>query len=98
VFGAGCIAEDATATSQVICVFFNLLVIAVFIRVLLSWFNMDPRSPLIQALNSITEPILDPIRRIMPRLGMFDLSPIVALILLQVVSRVLQQFAINGGF
>ena len=96
-FGTGCVG-DATATSQVICLFFNLLVIAVFIRVLLSWFQIDPRNPMIQALHSITEPILDPIRRIMPRLGMFDLSPIVALILLQVVSRVLQQFAIDGGF
>ena len=42
------------------------LVIAIIARALLSWFNMDPRSPLIQALNQITEPILDPIRRIMP--------------------------------
>jgi YggT family protein len=96
-FGTGCV-EDATATSQVICLFFNLLTIAVFIRVLLSWFNLDPRNPMIQALNSITEPILDPIRRVMPRIGMFDLSPIVALILLRVVSVALQQLVIDGGF
>jgi YggT family protein len=96
-FGTGCV-EDATATSQVICLFFNLLTIAVFIRVLLSWFNLDPRSPLIQALNTVTEPILDPIRRVMPRIGMFDLSPIVALILLRVVSVALQQLVIDGGF
>ena len=96
-FGGGCVA-DGTTTSQVICLFFQLLTIAVFIRVLLSWFNVDPSNPMIQALNSITEPILDPIRRIMPRVGMFDLSPIVALILLQVLSQVLQEFAVNGGF
>jgi YggT family protein len=96
-FGGGCV-EDATTTAQVICLFFNLLIVAVFIRVLLSWFNMDPSSPIIQALNSITEPILDPIRRIMPRIGMFDLSPIVALILLRFVSIALQQLAVDGGF
>lgn len=95
-FGTGCVAE-ATAVSQVICLVFNLLVIAVFIRVLLSWFNLDPNSPMIQALNSITEPILDPIRRVLPRIGMFDLSPIVALILLRFVSIALQQLAIDGG-
>jgi len=98
VFGAGCIENDATTTSQVVCLFFNLLVIAIFIRVILSWFQVDRSSPLIQALDSITEPILDPIRRVMPRLGMFDLSPIVALILLQVISRVLQQLVIDAGF
>jgi YggT family protein len=96
-FGGGCV-EDATSTAQVICLFFNLLVIAVFIRILLSWFNVDPSNPMIQALHSITEPILDPIRRILPRIGMFDLSPIVALILLRVVSIALQQIAVDGGF
>lgn len=51
---------------------------------------MDPRSPLIQALNQITEPILEPIRRIMPRLGMIDLSPLIAILLLQFLSAALQ--------
>jgi YggT family protein len=95
-FGGGCIA-DATPTAQALCLVFNLLVIAVFIRVLLSWFNLDPSSPMIQALNAITEPILDPIRRIMPRIGMFDLSPIVALILLRFVSIALQQLLVDAG-
>lgn len=53
---------------------------------------MDPRSPLIQILDAITEPIMDPIRRIMPRLGMLDLSPLVAILLLQFVSSGLQNF------
>jgi YggT family protein len=95
--GGGCV-DDATATAQVICLMFNLLIIAVFIRVLLSWFNLDPSSPAVQALHAITEPVLDPIRRIVPRIGMFDLSPIVALILLRVVSIALQQLAVDGGF
>ena len=68
------------------------MVVAIIARALLSWFNMDPRSPLIQALNQITEPILEPIRRIMPRLGMIDLSPLVAILLLQFISTGLQNF------
>jgi len=89
-FGANCTGESVA--SQVICLFSTLLVVAIIARALLSWFNMDPRSPLIQALNQITEPILEPIRRIMPRLGMIDLSPLVAILLLQFVSAGLQQF------
>jgi YggT family protein len=76
----------------VICLFGTILVVAIIARAILSWFNLDPRSPLIQALDAVTAPIVDPIRRIMPRLGMFDLSPFVAIILLQVVSATLAQF------
>jgi len=78
--------------SQVICLVATLMVVAIIARALLSWFNMDPRSPLIQALNQITEPVLEPIRRIMPRLGMIDLSPLVAILLLQFISTGLQNF------
>jgi YggT family protein len=89
-FGANCVGE--TAASQLVCLVFTLMTIAIFLRAILSWFNMDPRSPLIQALDAITEPVLDPIRRIMPRLGMLDLSPLVAILLLQFVSVGLQGF------
>lgn len=88
-FGANC--AGSSAASQVICLFTNLIIIAIIARALLSWFNMDPRSPLIQALNQITEPILDPIRRIMPRLGMIDLSPLIAIMLLQFISLAIEQ-------
>jgi YggT family protein len=84
VFGFG----QSTGTSpisQVASVVFTLLIVAIFIRAILSWFSIDPRSPLVQALNAVTEPILDPIRRIMPRLGMLDLSPMVAIIVLGVM-------------
>jgi YggT family protein len=60
-----------------------VLTAAIFIRVLLSWFPIDPRNPLVQLLYDITEPILEPLRRVIPRLGMFDLSPLVALLLIQ---------------
>jgi YggT family protein len=89
-FGGNCI--GTTAASQVVCLVFTLLTIAVFARAILSWFNMDPRSPLLQVLDMVTDPIIDPIRRIMPRLGMIDLSPLVAILLLQFVSNGLQGF------
>jgi YggT family protein len=60
---------------------------AIFIRVLLSWFPIDPRNSLVTLLYDITEPILEPLRRVIPRLGMFDLSPLVALLLIQLLGR-----------
>jgi YggT family protein len=90
VFGGGCIGESYA--SQIICLTAFVLTLAIFARAILSWFNLDPRSPLIQALASLTDPIIEPIRRIMPRLGMIDLSPLVAIILLNFISRGLQGF------
>ncbi len=65
-----------------------VLILAIIARSLLSCF-MDPRHVIFDFLATITEPILAPIRRVMPRMGMFDLSPLVAIILLQVIGRVI---------
>jgi YggT family protein len=61
---------------------------AIFIRALLSWFPIDPRNPLVTILYEVTEPILDPLRRVIPRLGMIDITPLVAIILIQVIGQV----------
>ncbi len=53
----------------------------------MSWVAPDPRNPLFIILFDITEPILAPIRQVMPRMGMIDLSPMVAMILLTIVAR-----------
>ena len=47
---------------------------------------MDRRNPLVEMLDMITEPLLSPLRQVMPRLGMFDMTPLVAIILLQFVA------------
>ena len=66
----------------------------VIARSLLSFF-MDPRHVVFDFLATITEPILAPIRSIIPRMGMFDLSPLVAIILLQVLQRVIVGALVN---
>jgi YggT family protein len=88
--GSGCV--GSTLASQIICLVCNVLIFAIIIRALLSWVNMDPRNPVIQTLDAVTEPILEPIRRIMPRMGMFDLSPLVAIFVLIFLSNGLQRF------
>ncbi len=63
--------------------------LAVFARVLISWLPVDRESPFVRLLYEITEPILGPIRRVLPSMGGFDLAPMVGLILISVVERVL---------
>jgi YggT family protein len=76
----------------------TVLYIALLARVLLSWFQVGPNSPfypVITILYQVTEPILAPIRRLLPRFGMMDFSPIVAFILLSIGQRVLTR-ALSG--
>jgi len=72
---------------------FQILWWAILIRVLLSWLPMagvriDPYNPVIRFLFSVTDPILEPIRRY-TTVGMIDLSPIVALFGLDIIRRIL---------
>ena len=60
---------------------------AIFIRIILSWIGMDPENPVVVFLHEITEPILAPIRQFMPRMGMLDLSPMVAIFLLYLIAK-----------
>lgn len=70
---------------------FNLVLWLVLIQAILSWVN--PMAPIMPVLRTLTDPLLDPIRRIMPNLGGLDLSPLILLILAQVAIMVLQNFA-----
>ncbi len=60
---------------------------AIFIRIIFSWIGMDPQNPVAVFLNEITEPILAPIRQFMPRMGMLDFTPMAAIFLLYIISR-----------
>jgi YggT family protein len=62
-----------------------VLYFAIIARALLSWFSMGPHNPVIKILFDITEPILAPLRSIIPRIGMIDISPIVALLILGLI-------------
>lgn len=63
------------------------LVICILFRVLMSWTRIDPSNPIASVITEITEPILAPIRSIMPRMGMIDLSPMIASFLLFFVAQ-----------
>ena len=63
-----------------------LLILA---RVLLSWVDPTGRGRLAAFVIQMTEPILAPVRRALPRTGMFDLSPMIVLLVLGVLLRTL---------
>jgi len=67
----------------------QVLTFAIVFRAILSWFSPRPTNILAVILYRVTEPILAPLRRIIPRAGMFDFTPLVAIILLQLISRLL---------
>jgi YggT family protein len=55
--------------------------------VIISWVRVDPRNPLAKVLYSATEPVLAPIRRVLPPTGGLDFSPMVLLVALRVLRR-----------
>jgi YggT family protein len=71
---------------------FELLIIA---RILLSWLNPDPYSPIVQGIHNLTEPILAPVRRRLPPTGMFDLSPMVVLLIAVILNQIVVQLILT---
>ncbi len=57
---------------------FKVLYFLLVIRIILSWFSVDPYSGFVSTLYAVTDPILAPFRKLPLQIGMLDLSPIVA--------------------
>jgi YggT family protein len=72
----------------------NVLWVAILVRVILSWFPVDPSNGIVRIVWEVTEPILAPFRRVIPRIGMFDLSPLAAFL---VISFLAQSFGVHVG-
>ncbi|WP_206617509.1 YggT family protein [Geovibrio thiophilus] len=54
----------------------------IIIRALMSWVSPDPRNPVVQFVIAMTEPVMEPFRKIIPPLGFMDISPIILLIVI----------------
>ncbi len=67
----------------------NILSFAIFLRAIISWFPISPNNSLVAVLYQVTEPIIAPLRRVVPSLGMIDITPLVAMVLLQIVASTL---------
>jgi len=79
--------------ANIFVLFLYVLIFAIIIRSLLSWFPVDRNNELVRLLNNITEPLIEPVRRIMPRTGMIDFSAMVVIIVLYVMITVVRTAA-----
>lgn len=63
--------------------------VVVVIAVVLSWLRLSPENPVVRVVHALTEPVLAPIRKILPDMGGIDFSPMLLLLGLQLLSRAL---------
>lgn len=73
---------------NIINIFVEVITLIIVIHVVLSFF-MSPFHPIRQTIDRIVQPMLEPIRRIMPQTGMLDLSPMVLILILYVIRSLL---------
>ena len=81
---------------QLLVTLVQLYSFVILARIVLSWFpNVDRSNAIVQFLVQVTDPVLIPARRIIPPLGMIDISPIVVIIGLHILRTVLLNMAAN---
>lgn len=84
---------------ELICALLQIYFLVLFARIILSWFPLQPgtaMASIASVLYELTEPVLGPLRRVIPAVGMFDLSPIVAFIGIQILRGALG--CVGGAF
>ena len=59
--------------------------LVLFARIVVSWVNLDRSNKFIQVLHQLTEPVLEPVRRMLPRTGMVDIAPLVVCLVLNIL-------------
>ena len=78
------------AVFEIILLTINIFIVAIFVQVILSWINPGTSNPVNDLLYSLTSPILRPVQRLLPPVGGMDLSPLFALIGLQVLNMLVR--------
>lgn len=66
----------------------NILELLVIVSVILSYF-MDRYHPVRRWVDAIVDPMLNPIRRVVPLIGMLDISPIILIVLIRIISNLI---------
>jgi len=74
--------------ARVVNILIQLITLLVIVKVFLSYF-MSPYHPLRSNIDRIIDPLLNPIRRIIPSLGALDLSPIILIVIIQLLGRII---------
>ena len=69
----------------------QILILLIVACSLLSWFQPNPRQPVVRLLHAVVDPVLHPIRTLLPSAMGMDFSPMVAILILWMLQRLLQQ-------
>jgi len=77
------------AVADVLNLLLNIWFWSILIRAVMSWFNPDPRQPIVTLIVQLTEPILRPARQLIPPFSGLDLSPLLVLLLLHLTKLLL---------
>ncbi len=85
-------AETISAIIDLCVTLFYLLILA---RIFISLMQVDRYHPLVKFVYDLTEPILAPIRNLLPQAGMFDFSPLIAIIIIQVLAFILKRLVLS---
>jgi YggT family protein len=67
----------------------RILALAIFVRAILSWFAISRYNLFMVLLDDVTEPLLSPLRQVVPTVGMFDITPLIAIIILYFIPSIL---------
>jgi YggT family protein len=87
------------AVARILDVLLTIYLWIIIIRAVLSWVNPDPYNPIVRIINQITEPVLSPLRRLIPLRGMgIDFSPVIVLILIIFLQSFLVQSLIELAY
>jgi YggT family protein len=70
----------------------DLYSLVIFVSIVLSWLGLSPDNPVVRVTSALTEPVLEPIRRVLPAFGGFDFSPMILLLAIQLIKRALIGF------
>lgn len=76
--------------------FFDIVFLLILVRILLSFLPQFRSNAIAEVVYGITEPILSPFQRLIPPIGMFDISPMVAIIVLGVIQQILLFLVANA--
>ncbi|MCA9968780.1 MAG: YggT family protein [Anaerolineales bacterium] len=79
--------------AQIVNLLFNLFYLLILARIIFSWIRVSPYDPtwgpIMRFIYQVTDPIMEPVRRMIPPMGGLDFSPMIVLILLSVLQRIL---------
>ena len=57
----------------------------IIVRAIISWVNPNPYNPLVRLIHGLTDPVLEPLRRLLPDMGGLDISPFVAILIIWIL-------------